>query len=521
MSSEGRPSGAPSRRTVLQAAACGFVGLTADHRSAPAVPPTNTSQAANKRPNPLAAKRPIWNLQRPKPALPNSMFWTWDHSANWMLDDPGVLNFGCDNRYLKHSETFVEDYRRLTDLAAGLGVKGIIIWGFLRDAHGGVAAAKCVADYAAARGVAILPGVGTNFYGGVYYEGDHPYCITTFLRKHPDAHAIGADGQKLPGSVCPSHPRFATWIQEAVRWLFREFAIGGVNLENGDFFVCHCPKCRARDEGRPQNEPAFWHHQYLGYGPVLQAIAGQLNDKLVTWATYKGFLPGSADHRKDGGAAMMCARPLLVDTLPQQAIAQWTLTGMLRDPPLPLTAYLGNGAPPESLARPFWPTDLKPPSTRSVGFLHQGSQWNAGTDARPRYQQVVSTIKEGCLRAHRSGLQGVVIHGEVSSTHVPWALNYLAFSHFIHWPEDSLYQFGAKTLSQVLGTAEEGEAYAELLAHWDAGSLSDAQKHDVRRRSKVWENAVLHGQHVERWRFWNWLMHVAEGTQDRQTVGIF
>jgi hypothetical protein len=74
--------------------------------------------------------QPIWALSRPKPALPNSYFWTWDHSTNWMLDDPGLVNLGCDNRYLKRPETFVEDYRRLTDLAVGLGVKGIVIWGF-------------------------------------------------------------------------------------------------------------------------------------------------------------------------------------------------------------------------------------------------------------------------------------------------------------------------------------------------------------------------------------------------------
>ncbi len=64
-----------------------------------------------------------WNLDRPKPALPSSYFWTWDHSTNWTLDDPGLQNSGCYNRYFKQPGTFLDDYRRLTDLAAGLGIK--------------------------------------------------------------------------------------------------------------------------------------------------------------------------------------------------------------------------------------------------------------------------------------------------------------------------------------------------------------------------------------------------------------
>ena len=94
-----------------------------------------------------------WILERPQPALPSSYFWTWDHSTNWVLDDPGLVTFGCHNKYLKRAETFIEDYRRLSDLAAGLGVNGIVIWGFLRDSHGGIEAGngpRLCGDFAAA-----------------------------------------------------------------------------------------------------------------------------------------------------------------------------------------------------------------------------------------------------------------------------------------------------------------------------------------------------------------------------------
>ncbi len=464
------------------------------------------------------AQRLVWSLSRPKPALPNSYFWTWDHSTNWMLDDPGVLNFGCANRYLKRPETFLEDYRRLTDMAAGLGIKGILIWGFLRDAHGGIESAKRVADYAASKGVAILPGIGTNHYGGVYYEGRHRYCINTFLEKHPDARMVDHQGNPMSQSVCPSHPRFAEWLQQGVSWLFREFAIGGANLENGDFLVCHCPRCKKLRPDQSSDEPQFWQDQQLGYAPVLKLLEDQFNTKLITWATYKGFMPGRGDGKTDMGAYMGCQRPRILDRLPKGAVAQWTLTGMVHQQPLPLTKFLDHGAPPEALTSEHWPADVKPPTVRNVGFLHQGSQWAR----EPRYDQIVSTIKEGCLRAYRAGLEGVSIHGEMSSMHLPNALNYLAFSHFTHWPEDTLRQFGAKTLGAVLGSAEEGEAFAELLAFTDAGTVSDAQKKDVKRRRDSLSLEVAKGEHLTRWRFWNWLTGVAIGNQERRhTISPF
>ena len=112
-----------SRRSAIKGIAGGTIGAGLSGGPGRALGESQTAPARTV--NPRAANHPIWQLDRPKPALPNSYFWTWDHSTNWMWDDPGMLNFGCNNRYLKRSETFVEDYRRLTDLAAGLGVKGI------------------------------------------------------------------------------------------------------------------------------------------------------------------------------------------------------------------------------------------------------------------------------------------------------------------------------------------------------------------------------------------------------------
>lgn len=506
----------PNRRTVLKGMLGGALGANLIARSADASP----SQApVNKQDNASWTSRLIWNLQRPKPALPNSYFWTWDHSTNWMLDDPGMLNWGCNNTYLKQPDTYLTDYRRLTDLAAGLGVKGILIWGFLRDDHGGIDYAKKLADYAAAKDIAIMPGVGTNSYGGIYYQGDHKYNLETFTAKYPDARRLGRDGNRHPRAICSSHPGFVEWLQEAIQWLFKEFAIGGANLENGDFGVCYCPRCKEFSKNWAKDEPAFWMHQYLGYYPALRAVADKLDDKLVTWATYKGFLPGKPDPtiRHGGGAYMECQKPALIDKLPSNAICQWTLTSMLRREEVQLIKYLDNGTPEETFRNERWPTGIKPPTTRSVGFVHQGSQW-VGIN---RYRLIISYIKQSCLRAYRAGMEGVSIHGEVSSMNVTWALNYLAYSHFIHWPEDSLRDFGRKTLGQILGSEDEGEAFAVLLAHIGNGWLANKQLQEIETRKRDLRTRVAKGTDLIRWRFWNWMHYMAKDIKEQYTVSIF
>lgn len=464
-----------------------------------------------------------WKLSRPEPALPNSFFWTWDHSTNWVLDDPGILNFGCYNRYLKQPETFIEDYRRLTEFAAGLGIKGITIYGFLRDSHGGVEAAKRVASDAASKGVAVMPGVGTTWYGGCYYEGDHPYNLETFVRKNPGVRLVKGEGERqhresIEG-VCPTNPLFREWIQEGTEWLFDTFEIGGANIENGDFVVCHDPGCRAHQASWPEDDPDFFRLQALSYEPALDRIRGLLRDKLVTVATYTGFVPGGRvdDKPRHMTPCMHCKRPKMIDSLPPEGVFQWTLSGMVLEKPLPLTAYLDNGAPDEVFKNLGWPVDLRPPSSRSVGLLHQPSQWCRTS----RYEQGVSSIKEACLRAYRSGLEGVSILGEVSAAHIPAALNYLAFSHFIHWPEDSLLNFGQKTLGQVFDDAEEGTTFVEIFAHWDAGALTDSHKKEANSRCSELMGQVRTGKGLKRWRFWHWLTGMVRGTVERHTVHFF
>ena len=462
-----------------------------------------------------------WNLSRPgKAALPNSYLWTWDHRTNWVLDDPGLVSFGCGNKYMKRPETFVEDYRRLTDLASGLGIGGIVIWGFLRDSHGGIEAARKVADYAVSKGVSIMPGVGTNWYGGCYYNGDHPYNIETFIAKHPEARLVNKawemGGKYGATGISPTHPLFAEWLKEGIQWLFREFSIGGVNLENGDYIVDSSEASEMHKKNWPADDPDVFRTQYLSYKPAIHAVEDLLDDRLVTYATYSGFNPGEVPaDQPQTWAYMRCKRPAILDRLPQSAVCQWTLTDMLFSNPLPLAAYLDDGSPREVFDNPNWPRNLKSPAGRAVGYLHHGN-------GRTRYSLIISTIKEACLRGYLSGLEGISIYGEVTSRYIPWALNYLAFSHFTHWPEDTMRDFGRKTLGQVLGSADDGEAFIETLSLWQGGTLSQVQRDDVHVRTEALAYKVSsRGERLESWHFWRWLDWMVNNPQEEYAAGFF
>lgn len=442
--------------------------------------------------------------------LSTNYFWTWDHSTNWVLDDPGLQDFGCSNLYLKKPETYVEDYRRLTDRAARDGIGGILIWGFVRDSHGGVPAAQEVARYAASRGVRIMPGLGTTAYGGAYYEGEHEFNQKTFLAAHPDCAHVSKEGEKT-NCLCPTHPDVIDWMKRGAEWLMETFEIGGVNLENGDFLTCYCDRCRERRSQLSPGEPAYFQDQLAGYAPCMEALASYLDERWITYATYAGFntrsVESDAPHGTDG---MGSHAPLFVEALPPEAICQWTLTGMVRPEPLPLNAYLDDGAPEAVYDNPNWPRGLRPPTRRSAGFLHQGSQWRDS-----RYKIIISVLKEGCLRAAEEGLEGISIHGEMTDRYIPWWLNYQAFSHFTARPRDTLREFADARLAPVLGSEKRGQMFIELLAEWDSGK-------DATETARAFHGEFA-GQHVldHDWlpvhNLWTWLHRVVMQPDERVT----
>src|SRR5690606_7109180 len=131
-----------------------------------------------------------------RPSLKHRLFWTWDHSTNWDLLQVGQQETGAFNTYEKQPEAFVSDYKKLIRFMSDQRINGLVVYGLLRDGHGGLAAAQELCTFAKDHGVRLLAGVAANSYGGTYYEGRHQFNLTTWLDENPE---LEANFAQMPG----------------------------------------------------------------------------------------------------------------------------------------------------------------------------------------------------------------------------------------------------------------------------------------------------------------------------------
>jgi hypothetical protein len=380
---------------------------------------------------------------RRSPALPYRLFWTWDHSTNWYLEQVGLQEIGALNYYSKPPGGFLEDYRRLVDFMSLHRISGVTIYGFLRDNHGGVEAAQELCRYATERGVRILPGVGINAYEGIYWEGQHRYNLTTWLRQHPELRAVFdrpaafhiPDFPELwfpdthyTDAACPSKAENAGYHEEAIQWLAETFQIGGINFETGDYGACACADCRSRRAG-----DTTWSLKDMAllYPRLFSAARrGHADLWLVCEAYWDNILNLDA------------LAPLA--ELPGDAIYQFCVN------------------------RSYWPKlregltrehASRLPQPRNVLRTHMGSQWN-----HERYKLVAHRFADMMRLVHTAGMQGATIFGEVSALSTINEINYLAFARFGYDADLTWERFVAEDLGPLLGGAEEAARYLGLLA---------------------------------------------------------
>ena len=351
------------------------------------------------------------------PAKPRSMdviLWCWDARMTWD-DEPDKISTKMAASevpfpYLKRSESYLVGFKRLVDYCSKNGVKGIVIWGFLRDAHGGVAAAKELCAYAKDHGVAILPGVGLCSYGGYYFDGDHPFNLNTYLKKHPDriSKAFEEGGKREVTPVLdPSLKANQTWWKDGLEWMLENFAIGGIDYEMGDFIVNPSPGAVKARESLGIKGDGNILDAIVATQDVMDFACKQKRDGIFINCTYRGLerITGFPDLR-------------YLDVINKKTVWEYTLTHTAKREDFP-TAF--TGIPPH----------------RMYGYLHW---FNPSTKTMEK--DYVADIARVFPGAASLGFEFIGTYGEVSAVGSALAdRNYRAQVAWAKKPEMRIEEF--------------------------------------------------------------------------------
>ncbi len=398
------------------------------------------------------------------------LFWTWDHSMDWVPLAEGIQEWGASNPYYKSPEDFIQDYKNLIDFSSAHNFTGITIYGFLRDKHGGVEAAHEICQYGRQKNVLIIPGIGVNAYGGVYWEGEHEFNLPNWLERHPELEAVGQrySGQPYLRMACPSKKENLQWNKDAVRWLCETFDIGGINFETGDYGLCKCDQCQSRSR------------------------------RATDWSTedIAVLLPPLIEE----------ARKVKPEILP---ICECYLDNVLStDVHVPLKALPDGAILQFCINRPYWPRlqeeldsqkAAQLPAHQKVIRTHMGSQWNG-----ERHKFVARDFSGLAQKAAEVGMEGVTVFGEVSSLKTVHEINYLSVASFADNPELTWDKFILKDLAPLLGGEDLAVKYIELL-----------EKDKVSHNDLEFAKSTLRKAEEPYYRRWLWLVDFLYQRMDR------
>lgn len=428
-----------------------------------------------------------------QPALRYRIVWTWDGHCNWAptVEETMALyvneNPSLGSMAVPYTpEGFRTHFTRAVDYLSDHKLNGLIVWGFLRDEHGGVAMGREMSGYAKKNNVRILPGVcSQGGYGGFIYSQKSRFNLDVWCKEHPELQAKNEKGDVVAGMINPSHPENQKWLREGAEWLFTELPdIGGINLENGDFMSCYCDDCKAA-RAKPENDPNCLWDMATSQRPILEVAERMRPDGWMTFATYVGFSEAAA--RRAGKQAVY--PPKFVDQVPPNAICQWTFTGMT-------TAQ-------------SWPQGLRPPKGKykdQIGLLHLGSLWGAPVDEarwwtapaawNDEYSNVLPFV---CQRAADSQFGGLAITGQNGDQCPAHELNFVALEYFSWHPERSYEQFHRDRLAVLYGGSDHATTFLKLLRNTSkspealvtlksqALELAGSTALDLRQRAR-WKN---------------------------------
>ena len=354
-------------------------------------------------------------------------FWNWDNRMDWG-GEGNIANTMASVRggaaYSKMPEAFLEDAKRCVDYMADHKFNGMILWGFLRDIHGGVKASQELCLYAEQRGVRILPGVGTSGYGGYYFEGEHKYNTDTWLNAHPELRAVDKDGE-FYNALCPSNKANQKWLDDGVQWMFETFEIGGINLEMGDFLVCYCDDCKHAREAIESDEPDYYKDMAISHSVTIETAHNLYPDSWLSYATYTGYT-----------LEMVQDPPAFLEMIPGDALCQWTLTGMAHE----------------------WPTQIMPMAHHNLGYLH----WcNLSTHTEDDFY--LEEVRDICRNAAEAGIEGLETYGELHPERPNVELFYLAWEAFLWDPKMTIDRFVDERLGRLYGGSAPARKLLDIL----------------------------------------------------------
>jgi hypothetical protein len=401
-----------------------------------------------------------------EPGLAYRTFWTWDHSTNWELSQVGQQEIGVFNPYGKPPGGFLRDYQRVVDFCSRNRIAAVVIYGFLRDPHGGVEAAQELCRYATERGVRVLPGIAIGSYGGVYWEGDSRYNLATWLRDHPQQAATLEKGvgfqiadlafplsfpkSDYTLSACPSAPETMAWMEEGVAWLAETFDIGGINIEAGDYGVCGCERCVARRANeaeaarRVDDFGDSWSHTDMADNfPRLYRTAKDIKADLwlyseIQWDNLLDPVAHEAQRR-----------------LPHGGIYQHTTN----------RSYWSRIQ--AELTREYVESLPMQPNVLRCQFA---CQWN-GDERSERYFLNARVFADMARLCADKGLHGLTVWGEPSPYQATVELSYLAFARFGWDPTLTWERFMERDAAPLLGGVDAARHFVRIAEELDANQV--------------------------------------------------